>query len=132
MGDLVQKKTYTPDYLTHEKKPNKGQVPMIVLKNHHEPIISREIWNLTQERLRRSHKQAGKCGHSNRYVFSGKIRCSQCGSSFVGRFKYLKDGTKARRWSCGTAASEGTTVCDVGRNGVFVNLAHAFVLLVGC
>ena len=24
------------------------------------------------------------------------------------------------------------TVCDVGRNGVFVNLAHAFVLLVGC
>ena len=115
VGDLVQKKTYTPDYLTHEKKPNKGQVPMIVLKNHHEPIVSREVWNLAQERLQRGHKRAGEHGHSNRYVFSGKIRCGQCGKSYVSRIKYRKDGTKIRRWSCSTAVSEGREGCDIGK-----------------
>ena len=27
----------------------------------------------------------------------------------------MKDGTKIRRWSCGTATNEGTACCDVGR-----------------
>lgn len=33
----------------------------------------------------------------------------------MGRFKYLKDGTKIRRWSCGTATREGTAGCNVGK-----------------
>jgi len=116
MGDLVQKKTYTPDFLTHEKKSNRGAVPLITIPNHHEPIISREVWNLAQERLRKNNKHsAGESGHSNRYVFSGKIKCGQCGCSFVGRLKYLKDGTGIRRWSCGTATNEGTAGCSVGK-----------------
>jgi len=116
VGDLVQKKTYTPDFLSHEKKRNKGEVPLITISNHHEPIISREVWNLAQERLRRNNKHtARESGHSNRYVFSGKIKCGQCGSSFVGRFKYLKDGTRIHRWSCSTAVNEGTAGCDIGK-----------------
>ncbi len=116
VGDLVQKKTYTPDFLTHEKKANKGAVPLIAIPNHHEPIISREVWNLAQERLHKNNKHpAGGSGHSNRYVFSGKIKCAQCGSSFVGRSKYLKDGTKVRRWSCGRAVNEGVAGCDIGK-----------------
>lgn len=116
VGDLVQKKTYTPDFLSHEKKANKGAVPLITIQGHHEPIISRKVWNLAQERLRRNNKQTeGECSHSNRYVFSGKIKCGQCGSSFVGRLKYLKDGTRIRRWSCGKATNEGTAGCDIGK-----------------
>ncbi len=116
VGDLVQKKTYTPDFLSHEKKSNKGAVPLITIPDHHEPIISREVWNLAQERLRNNNKHAaGESGHSNRYVFSGKIKCGQCGSSFVGRIKYLKDGTGIRRWCCGKAAREGTAGCDIGK-----------------
>lgn len=116
VGDLIQKKTYTPDFLSHEKRSNNGAVPLIIIPNHHEPIISREVWNLTQERLQKNDKHgAGERGHSNRYVFSGKIKCGECGSSFVGRFKYLKDGSRIRRWSCGTATYEGKTGCDIGR-----------------
>ena len=116
VGDLVQKKTYTPDFLTHAKRTNKGQVPFVTIENHHEPIISRELWNMAQERLQKNNKRCeGDGGHSNRYVFSGKIKCGECGSSFVGRFKYLKDGTKLRRWSCAAAASDGTAACDVGK-----------------
>jgi len=116
MGDLVQKKTYTPDYLSHEKKYNKGDVPLVILSDHHEPIISREVWNLAQQRLRKNNKHtAGEIGHSNRYVFSGKIKCGECGCSFVGRFKYLKDGTRIRRWSCGTASKEGAEGCRIAK-----------------
>lgn len=116
VGDLVQKKTYTPDYLTHEKRTNKGQVPLIRLENHHEPIITREIWDLAQARMQKNNKHgSGDDGHSNRYVFSGKIKCAQCGASFVGRMRVLKDGTKIRRWSCGTAVSEGRSGCSIGK-----------------
>lgn len=116
VGDLVQKKTYTPDFLTHEKRKNNGEVPLIRIENHHEPIVSREVWNLAQERLQLNNKhKEGEWGHSNRYVFSGKIKCGECGSCFVGRIKYLKDGTKIRRWSCGKAVNNGTKACDVGK-----------------
>ena len=47
-GDLIQKKTYTPDYLTHEKKYNHGKEPLVELKDHHEPIIDRETWQAVQ------------------------------------------------------------------------------------
>ena len=116
VGDLVQKKTYTPDFLTHAKRTNRGQVPLVTIENHHEAIISREIWNMAQERLRRNDKhRGGEDGHSNRYVFSGKIQCGECGSKFVGRFQYRKDGTKVRRWSCGTATNRGRAACGVGK-----------------
>ena len=44
VGDLVQKKTYTPDYLSHEKKYNRGAEEMIVIRDHHTPIIPREVF----------------------------------------------------------------------------------------
>lgn len=115
-GDLIQKKTYTPDFLTHAKKANTGQVPFVALENHHEAIISRELWNLAQDRLRRNHKHAKtSSGQSGCHPFSGKIRCGQCGSCFTARYRYRKDGTKYLRWSCATAAGVGTQGCDVGK-----------------
>lgn len=116
LGELVQKKTYTADYLTHKKIRNRGEVPLIRIENHHEPIISREIWDLAQERLTKNNKHtAGTTGCSGRYVFSGRIRCGVCGACFVGRCQYRKDGSIKRRWCCGTAAYEGTKGCSVGK-----------------
>lgn len=54
-GDLIQKKTYTPDYLTHAKRYNRGQEPMVVLRDHHQPIIPREVFEQAQ-RIRESRK----------------------------------------------------------------------------
>lgn len=51
-GDLIQKKTFTPDYLTHEKKYNHGEEELVILRNHHTPIVSRELWNRAQDRLK--------------------------------------------------------------------------------
>lgn len=125
VGDLVQKKTITPDYLTHEKKYNHGEEDMVCIPNHHEPIISRELWNITQAELKKRNID-GKLGsgHSNRYVFSGKIRCGECGANYVTRYKRRKDGSKYRKWCCYTATNniaremeDGSVIqgCDVGR-----------------
>ena len=110
VGDLIQRKSFTPNYLTHEKRRNTGEVDLICVQNHHEPIIDREIWNLTKKRLEQNNKHKnGSVGHSNRYVFSGKIKCGVCGASFVGRQKKLKDGGTIRRWRCSAEH------CGVGR-----------------
>lgn len=108
VGDLCQKKTYTPNYLTHAKKYNRGDEEMVYLKDHHKPIIDRELWNRTQaELLRRSPSEDVKSKHSNRYWCSGKLYCGLCGQRYVSRTKKLKNGTIYKAWRCYAAANHG-------------------------
>lgn len=108
VGDLCQKKTYTPNYLTHAKKYNRGKEEMVYLKDHHEPVIDRELWNRTQaELLRRSPSEDVKSKHSNRYWCSGKLYCGLCGNRYVSRTKKLKNGTVYKAWRCYAAANHG-------------------------
>ena len=106
VGDLVQKKTYTPDYLTHAKRMNRGEVPFIVQTDHHVPIIDRELWNMTQQRLQ---EKGVRRGCSVAYPLSGKIFCGACGSVFAARQKYRKDGSSYIRWQCSNRS------CTVGK-----------------
>lgn len=118
-GDLVQKKTYTPDYLTHEKKYNKGQEEFVVIKDHHEPIINRELWQRAQDELeRRSPSQEIKNKHSNRYTLSGKIFCGCCGNHFVSRTKKRKDESQYKAWRCYEAAQHGLSKIDSAGNKI--------------
>ena len=50
IGDLIQKKTYTPDYLSHDKKYNHGEEEFVVIYNHHDPIISKDIFEKAAKR----------------------------------------------------------------------------------
>ena len=119
VGDLVQKKTITPDYLSHAKKYNHGEEELVVIRDHHEPIIDRELWDTVQAELKKRDRNGELgAGHSNRYVFSGKIKCGECGASFVSRKKNRKDGTSYRRWGCFTAATEGIRHKDAQGNEV--------------
>lgn len=119
VGDLCQKKTYTPDYLTHAKKYNRGEEETVYLKNHHEPIIDRDLWNRTQAELeRRSPSEEQKSKHSNRYWCSGKIRCAECGKSYVSRTKKLKSGETYRAWRCYAVANHGTKKQDADGNEI--------------
>ncbi len=109
VGDLCQKKTYTPNYLTHAKKCNRGNEEIIYLKDHHEPVIDRELWNRTQaELLRRSPSEDVKSKHSNRYWCSGKLYCGLCGQRYVSRTKKRKNGTIYKAWRCYAAANHGS------------------------
>lgn len=119
VGDLIQKKSITPDYLTHQKKRNTGEEEMITIRDHHEPIIERDLWNYVQEELtRRNRKKAGSSGHSTRYVFSGKIICAECGARFISRTKTRKSGSSYMRWGCYTASSIGLKQVDAQGNNI--------------
>lgn len=116
VGDLVQKKTFTPDYLTHEKKRNRGEEALVMVRNHHEPIVNRELWDLVQaEMKKRDLHGVSDDGHSNRFLFSGKIQCGVCGASFVSRQRKRKDGSSYRRWGCFNATTHGT--CHLDQQG---------------
>jgi len=131
-GDLVQRKTCTPDYLTHYKRYNRDKSQWIVVENHHEAIISRSCWQAVQQEMAR--RAAGREGafSSRQYPFSGKLHCACCGSGFVSR---RKNGEQL--WRCGKAAYEGSRVvfsrekgtvgCDIGRqlkNGQAVEMTR--------
>lgn len=118
-GDLVQKKTYTPDYLSHDKKYNKGQEEFVIIKDHHAPIISRELFDEANRILdERSDSQTGKSKHSNRYPFSGKIKCGCCGASYVSRYKQRQDGSRYKAWRCYEAVRNGPLHIDPSGNHV--------------
>ena len=119
VGDLIQKKTITPDYLTHAKKANHGEEELVIIRDHHQPIIGRELWGVVQEELKKRNRNGALgAGHSNRYIFSGKIKCGECGASFVSRQRKRKDGSLSRRWSCYSAVNEGGIHVDPQGNRV--------------
>lgn len=116
-GDLVQKKTFTPDFLSHEKKYNRGEEEFVIIKDHHEPIVSRELFEKANRILDEKFlTQEGKAKHSNRYPFSGKIKCGCCGSSYVARYKNRKNGTRYKAWRCYKSATQGSPHTDKAGN----------------
>ncbi len=107
VGDLLQKKTCTPDYLEHKSVKNTGQEEQVYIKDHHPGIISREVWELSQaEWKRRPNQSIDKIRYSNSYWCSGKIYCSECGSSCVARTKSIKHG-KYQAWRCRQVTTYG-------------------------
>ena len=108
-GDLIQQKTYTPDYLSHKKKRNYGEIETVEIHNHHEPIISRERFEAVQRELeRRRPSESTVKAFANRYALSGKIVCGECGAGFVRRQKKRKDGSFNVKWVCAESQKNGS------------------------
>lgn len=87
VGDLTQWKVYKPNVLAEKTLVNHGDnpdVPLITVPNHHEPIISREVWDGVQEELkRRANLTAVGKKHSGNFWLSGKVICGKCGYTFA-------------------------------------------------
>ena len=113
-GDLVQQKTFTPDYLTHSKKRNKGEMEYVVIRDHHEPIISREVFDAVQEEIKRRKELCdAKENYSNRYAMSGKIWCGECGGKFTHTIRRRGNDKKHyENWSCIHKIRYGNTSID--------------------
>ena len=58
--DLYQGKTFTVDPISHRRLDNLGESDKYLMKDHHEAIVSREVFDKAQEIL----AKRGKC-HSN-------------------------------------------------------------------
>ena len=97
-GDALLQKSYTVDFLTKKKKVNEGEIPQYYVEGNHEAIIQPEVFELVQQELERRKSSRGR--HSGVHLFSGKIRCGQCGEWYGS--KVWHSNSKYRRviWQC--------------------------------
>ena len=47
-GDVLAHKTYTPDFKTHKTVKNEGKLPKYRKRDHHDAIVSRDVYNAAQ------------------------------------------------------------------------------------
>jgi site-specific DNA recombinase len=102
-GDCLYQKTWSDS--AYKRHLNHGEQEQYLQRNHHEPIISREDWEAVQKLIsqRADEKNIikGDEKYQNRYGFSGRIICGECGATFKRRINYTIGGSYAA-WSCKT------------------------------
>ncbi|MCD8111137.1 MAG: recombinase family protein [Clostridiales bacterium] len=97
-GDALLQKTFTTDFLTKKTKVNEGEIPQYYVENNHEAIIDPDTFEMVQKELAR--RTRGKNRHSGIYIFSGKIKCGQCGSWYGSKVWHSNDKYRKVIWQC--------------------------------
>lgn len=102
-GDCIFQKTYTDSSFNRHR--NDGQLDQYYVADHHEAIISHEDFNaaaaLIKQRANEKGIQRGSDKYQQRYAFSGKIICGECGDTFRRRIHSSTYG-KYAAWVCNT------------------------------
>ena len=109
MGDALLQKTFCTDFLTNKMKINEGEVPQYYVENSHPAIVSKEMYEMVQEELRKR-RGAGKqhCGLNG---FSGKIFCGCCGGMYGSKIWHSNSKYRRVIWQC-NAKFKGEKKCD--------------------
>ncbi len=100
-GDVIFQKTYTDKNFNRHQ--NRGEKVRYMMKNHHEPIISHEDFELVKTVVGQRRKEKNIDGSDNkyqkRYALSGKVYCGECGSKVKRCMRYAQSGDYAA-WTC--------------------------------
>ena len=119
-GDVLLQKTYIDDCINKKVKKNTGQLPMYLVQNHHEGIISRETFDAAQAELARrsagkstSKKNAptGRSRYSSKYALSDRLYCGECGPRYQRCTWRNRDGSKRIVWRCVSRVDYGNKYC---------------------
>ena len=106
IGDAIFQKTYSDSQFNRFK--NRGERAQYLIQDHHEAILSREDYDAAQLVLEQRGKEKGvekqNEKYQNRYPFSGRIICDQCGGTFKRRIH--SSGKKYIAWCCNTHITE--------------------------
>lgn len=101
MGDVIFQKTYTDSHFN--RHTNYGERDQYMMQNHHEAIISREDFEaaglLINQRAKEKGILKGTSKYQNRYPFSGRIICGECGAKFKRRI-HSASRVKYAAWCC--------------------------------
>jgi hypothetical protein len=101
VGDIMLQKKYTVDHISHrEVKNDCTKVPAYYIRNHHDPIVTRETYDRVQT-IRRLRGQGGKSGEKGRpiqYPFGEKLICPHCGPALTQRKLKIQDNSSG--WCC--------------------------------
>lgn len=105
-GDLILQKTYRKDFMTKISIDNNGERPKYMVEEAHEPIISKQIFDLVQEEIARRQAQSPNSFKREKHIFTGKIVCEHCGRHYT--------KTKCRDkifWRCNLYERFGPSAC---------------------
>lgn len=112
-GDCIFQKTYTDSNFNRHR--NDGQLNQYYVTDHHEAIISHEDFDaaaaLIEQRANEKGIQRGSDKYQQRYAFSGKIICGECGDTFRRRIHSSTYG-KYPAWVCNTHLAD-TSKCSM-------------------
>ena len=107
VGDIIGRKHYVESPITHKMVRNFGEKEKYYVKNHHESIITRDVWDKAQEIYIKRSKSLIPDGSkhqskfSMRYAFSSKIVCGFCGENYTRRVNGTQEnGKKLCYWRC--------------------------------
>lgn len=104
-GDIIFQKTYCNNYLTHERKINKGEKEQYYLPHHHEPIIDKATFLFAQTyRLHRKDIFDGSIDCKGISAASVLTYCAKCGRQMK-KIQYYK----GKPWSRCVLTCKGTT-----------------------
>ena len=91
-------KTFTPDFLTKKAVKNCGQVPSYFVEQSHPAIIDPAVFEMVQREMERRTREGGR--YSGVSIFSGKIRCGECGGSFGSKVWHSTDKYRRIIYRC--------------------------------
>lgn len=116
-GDLLLGKTFTVDPISKRRLDNMGEEDQFYIREHHEPIISEEVFEKAQEILNRRNKNRGNIGdgkrekYSRKYAFSCMLECGFCGSTLSRRNWHSGSEYNKVIWQCVAATKKGKKFC---------------------
>lgn len=114
-GDVKLQKTYSKDHLSKKKCTNHGEVDSYYIEDNHSPIVTKEIWEEAQRKIRSRGEAKGNLSegkYQNRYPLTGMLICSKCGATLRRRTWNSKYDCKKIVWQCSTYINEGKNSCS--------------------
>ena len=109
IGDLEMGKSYTVDPISHKRRINNGEEDKFYVKDHHEPLISKEDYYKVQEMFKdkQSNSTFRRTPVNKTYTFTGKFRCSFCGEPYIKKSSYRNKSV----WACRSFIKTGRYLC---------------------
>ena len=132
-GDLLMGKTYTVDPISKRRLENRGEEEKYYVHDHHEAIISKEVWEKAQEiRKGRFHSNPTcvdgvRARYTKKYAFSSICQCGFCGTNMVRRSHHQDTQHKKPAWKCQKAIKDGIASCPESKSIDEAVLEHAFL-----
>ena len=132
-GDILLGKTFTVDPISKRRLANMGEEDRYYIRDHHEPIVSREVWDKADEiRLKRvKPRLMENTGNRERYTrqftFSSMLECGYCGHKLSRRTRHQTTTTKKPVWQCMNVIKNGISSCPNCKAIDEVIIENAFV-----
>ena len=93
------------NFLTKEKKKNKGEVPQYYAEKNHEAIIDPRTFERVQAELERRNQGDGR--YSGVGIFASKVKCGECGGWYGSKVWHSNDKYRKIIYQCNHKFTNG-------------------------